>query len=161
VAVVLTLVQTKQIRINMYIRVTLYGGNLIILWLFHLGISCTVVALTCTVVAFTCFVLCGCFGNMCTCMHCVLYCFVYTWMRLYRQPHTCCAACVELNDKDSSIMSTGPICGLLHSIHCMYTALWVLYMCSNLKMTHVSRNTLLNKQQILYVLMTVIYVQGL
>jgi len=34
----------------MYIRVTLYCGNLIILWLFHLGISCIVFVLICTVV---------------------------------------------------------------------------------------------------------------
>jgi len=33
----------------MYIRVTLYWGYLIILWLFHLGVSCTVVVLTCFV----------------------------------------------------------------------------------------------------------------
>jgi len=32
-----------------YIRVTLYCGHLIILWLFHLGISCTVLVLICTV----------------------------------------------------------------------------------------------------------------
>ena len=48
-------------------KVTLYWGYLIILWLFHLGISCTVFVLTC-------FVMCGCFGNMCNCIYCVLYC---------------------------------------------------------------------------------------
>ena len=42
----------------MYIRVTLYWGYLIILWLFNLGISCTVFILTCTVVVLTCFVMC-------------------------------------------------------------------------------------------------------
>ena len=31
----------------MYIRVTLYWGYLIVLWLFHLGVSCTVFVLTC------------------------------------------------------------------------------------------------------------------
>jgi len=35
----------------MYIRVTLYWGHLIILWLFNLGISCTVFGLTCTVIS--------------------------------------------------------------------------------------------------------------
>jgi hypothetical protein len=43
----------------MYITVTLYWGYLIILWLFHLGISCTVVVLTCTIVVLTSFVMCG------------------------------------------------------------------------------------------------------
>jgi hypothetical protein len=38
----------------MYIRVILYWGYLIVLWLFHLGISCTVFVLTCTVVVLTC-----------------------------------------------------------------------------------------------------------
>jgi len=43
----------------------------IILWLFHLGVSCTAVVLTCFVM-YGCvcvvFVMCGCFGNMCTCL---------------------------------------------------------------------------------------------
>jgi hypothetical protein len=26
------------------------------------------------------FVMCGCFGNMCTCIYCVLYCFVYIYI---------------------------------------------------------------------------------
>jgi hypothetical protein len=39
-------------KVAMYIRVTLYCGRLIILWLFHLGISCTVLVLICTVVGF-------------------------------------------------------------------------------------------------------------
>jgi len=46
--------------------------NLIILWLFHFGISCTVFVLTCTVAVLTCFVMCGCFGNMCTCIYCIV-----------------------------------------------------------------------------------------
>jgi hypothetical protein len=28
---------------------------------------------SCTVVVLTCFVMCGCFGNMCTCIYCILY----------------------------------------------------------------------------------------
>jgi hypothetical protein len=43
-----------------YIRVTLYCGHLIILWLFHLDISCTVFVLICTVVVLYCFVVCVC-----------------------------------------------------------------------------------------------------
>ena len=38
---------------DMYIRVTLYWGCLIIWWLFYLGISCMVVVVTCVV-------MCGC-----------------------------------------------------------------------------------------------------
>jgi len=25
-------------------------------------------------------VMCGCFGNMCTCIYCVFYCFVYVYL---------------------------------------------------------------------------------
>jgi hypothetical protein len=42
----------------MYIRVPLYGGHLIILRLFHLGVSCTVFVLLCTVVVLYCYVMC-------------------------------------------------------------------------------------------------------
>jgi hypothetical protein len=28
------------------------------------------------------FVMCGCFGNMCTCIYCVLYCFIYVYLFL-------------------------------------------------------------------------------
>jgi hypothetical protein len=41
----------------------------------------------------------------------------------YRQPYECRAACEELNEKDSSIINTEPMFGLLHSIYCMYTTL--------------------------------------
>jgi hypothetical protein len=64
----------------MYTRVTLYWGYLLVLWLFHLGISCNVFVLTYTVVVLSCFLMCGrvcmcgCFGNMHTCIYCVLYC---------------------------------------------------------------------------------------
>jgi hypothetical protein len=34
-------------------------------------------------VVLTCFVMCGCFGNMCTCSYCVLYCFVYVYLFLF------------------------------------------------------------------------------
>jgi hypothetical protein len=44
----------------MYISVTLYCGNLIILWLFHLGISWTVFVLNCTVVVLYSIVMCEC-----------------------------------------------------------------------------------------------------
>jgi hypothetical protein len=29
------------------------------------------------------FVMCGCFGNMCSCIYCVLYCFVYVYLFLF------------------------------------------------------------------------------
>jgi hypothetical protein len=48
----------------MYIIVTVYCGHLIILWLFHLGISSTVFVLNCTVVVLYCFVMCEC---VCVC----------------------------------------------------------------------------------------------
>jgi hypothetical protein len=44
---------------------------------------------TCTVVVLTGVVMCGsfdncvCFGNMCTCTYCVLYCFVYEYLFLF------------------------------------------------------------------------------
>ena len=78
----------------MYIRVTLYCGHLIILWLFHLGISCVVFVSICIVVVLYCFVMCvcvcvcvvlcvcmcGCFGNMYT----VLWLrFFLTWLRFF------------------------------------------------------------------------------
>ena len=84
---------------TMYIRVTLHWGDLIILWLFHLGISCTVFVLTCAVVVLTCFVMCVCVGFvMCWCEYvwvclyllcfvffvlCFLYCFVYVYLFLF------------------------------------------------------------------------------
>jgi len=40
---------------TMYIRVTLYWGYLIVLWLFHSGVSCTVVVLVICVLVFTVF----------------------------------------------------------------------------------------------------------
>jgi len=27
--------------------------------------------------------MCGCFGNMCICIYCVLYCFVYVYLPLF------------------------------------------------------------------------------
>jgi hypothetical protein len=45
-------------KITMYIIVTLYRGYLIVLWLFNLDASCTVVVLTC-------FIMCGC---VCVCV---------------------------------------------------------------------------------------------
>ena len=71
---------------TMYIRVTLHWAYLIILWLVHFGVSCTVVILTC-------FVMFGCFDNMCACIYCVfccLYCvfcivsFMYIYSYLFR-----------------------------------------------------------------------------
>jgi hypothetical protein len=64
-------------------------GYLIKLWLFHWGISCTVVVLICFVMCgcvcvCVCvgFVMCGCFGDTCNCIYCVfvLFCFVCTML---------------------------------------------------------------------------------
>jgi hypothetical protein len=70
----------------MYVRVTLYWGYLIILWLFNLDISCTVFALTCCIkCGCVCmgFVMCRCFGNTCICIYCVLYGFTVFLFRSY------------------------------------------------------------------------------
>jgi hypothetical protein len=57
----------------MYIRMTLYCWYLIILRLFHLGISCTVFVLICTVMVLYCFVMCV--GVWCVCVSvCVCVC---------------------------------------------------------------------------------------
>ena len=59
----------------LYIRVTLYCVYLIILWLFHLGISCNVFVLICTVVVLCCFVIvCVC---VCVCVGFVMCVFVW------------------------------------------------------------------------------------
>ena len=63
----------------MCIRMTLYCEHLIILRLFHLGVSCTVFVLICTVVVLYCFVMCGCmcgFCNMCVCLCVCVWVFV-------------------------------------------------------------------------------------
>jgi hypothetical protein len=76
----------------MYIRVTLYWGYLVILWLVHLGVSWTVGFVTCTAIVLNCFVMCGSFCNMCNCIYCVLFClycvccivcFVYIFCYLF------------------------------------------------------------------------------
>jgi hypothetical protein len=65
---------------TMHIRVTLYWGYLIVLWLFHLVciLYCGCFDLFFNVWMCVCvgFVMCGCFGNMCTFIYCVLYRFV-------------------------------------------------------------------------------------
>ena len=73
---------------TMYFRVTFYWGYLTVLWLFHLGVSCTVVVSTCFVMCGLVYVgmfwqVCGCSGNMCTCIYCVLYC-LYCVFVLFR-----------------------------------------------------------------------------
>jgi len=87
-------------KINMHIRVTLYWGYLIVLWLFDFSrISCIVVVLTCFVmcecvcvcVCVDCVMcgcvyvwvvwqLCACFSNKCNCIYCVLCSFVYLYI---------------------------------------------------------------------------------
>jgi hypothetical protein len=61
------------------IRVTLYYGYVIILWLFHLGISCTVCfnlycggfILFCNVCVYVC---------VCVCVCVCVYVYVYVWV---------------------------------------------------------------------------------
>ena len=67
---------------------TLHQGDfilraLIILWLFHLGLSCTVFVLICTVVVLYCFVMCVCVCVcVCVCM-CVCVSFCNVWLFWY------------------------------------------------------------------------------
>jgi hypothetical protein len=67
---------------------------------FHLCISWTVVVVACTVVVLTCFVMCGflmcvSFGNMYTCIYCVLYCLycVFVLFRLGMFSYLFCLYC--------------------------------------------------------------------
>jgi hypothetical protein len=70
-----------------------YWGYLIILWLFNLGISCTVVVVTCTVVVVMCWCMYVCVGVLvirvfvftvfCLSVLCFLYCFVYVYLFLF------------------------------------------------------------------------------
>jgi len=82
---------------TMYIRVTLYWGYLMYCDYFVWCVSCSVVVLTC-------FVMCGwvhmgCFGNMCTCIYCVLYYLhcVFVLFRLCTFIFICfaCASCKD------------------------------------------------------------------
>ena len=80
---------------TMHIKVTLYWGYLIVLWLFYLVciLYCGCFNLFCNmwVSVGGGFVMCGCFGKMCTCIYCVfvlfrlcifiLICFVCTSVR--------------------------------------------------------------------------------
>jgi hypothetical protein len=60
-----------------------YRGNLIILWIFHLGISCTVFVLIFTVVVLNCFVMCVCVC-VCVCIYgWVMWC-VGVWAEVFR-----------------------------------------------------------------------------
>ena len=59
--------------LNLLSFITLYWGYLIILCIYHLGVSCTGVVLTCFVMC-RCVCVCECFGNVWTCIYCVLYC---------------------------------------------------------------------------------------
>jgi hypothetical protein len=80
--------EVRGAKSTMYIRVNLYWGSLIVLWLLHLLCICTVVVLTGFVMCVWLYVgvfrqFCGCFGNMCTCIYCVLYCSVYVYLFLF------------------------------------------------------------------------------
>ena len=71
------------VEFTIYIRVTLHWGYLILLWLFYLvcTLYCSCFKLFCNVWVSECVSVCvwggeGCFGNMCTCIDCVLVLFV-------------------------------------------------------------------------------------
>jgi hypothetical protein len=74
----------------MYIMVALYWGNYSILWLFHLGISCTVFVLICTVMVLNCFVMCVCVcvracvvGWVLWCVGVLVMCILWIWTCFY------------------------------------------------------------------------------
>jgi len=67
----------------MYIRLTLYWGYMILLWLFLLvcilycgcfNLFYNLWVCVCECVCGGVLKLCGCFGNTCKCIYCVLYC---------------------------------------------------------------------------------------
>jgi hypothetical protein len=64
-------------KVAMYIKMTLYCGHLIILWLFHLGISCNAFVLICTVVVFCNVCVCVCVGGGAGCNVCVFWWYAY------------------------------------------------------------------------------------
>ena len=95
---------------TMHIRLTLYWGYLIVVWLFHLVciLCCGCLNWFCNVWVCVCVGVCmcgfcnvwvcvcvgvcmsGCFGNMCTCIYCALYClycvfvlFLYVYLFLF------------------------------------------------------------------------------
>jgi len=55
---------------TLYIKVTLYWGTWLYCDCFIWCVSCIVVVVTCCVCVSL--VMCGCFGNICTCIECVL-----------------------------------------------------------------------------------------
>jgi hypothetical protein len=63
----------------MHNKVTLYSRYL--MYFFILYVSCTVVVLTCIVMCVRVYV--GVFGDMCTCIYCVLY-FWYCFFVMFR-----------------------------------------------------------------------------
>jgi len=71
-------VTVKFLGTKVPIRVTLYWGYLIVFWLFNLIciLYCVCCNVFCNVWVCVCvgLVMCECFGNMCTCIYCVLYC---------------------------------------------------------------------------------------
>ena len=86
--------------ISTILRVILHWGYLIILWLFHLGLSCTMVVWTCFVICgCVCvdFVMCRCFGNMCTCIYCRLYCLYFVFCIVsFVYTYSYCFVCINL-----------------------------------------------------------------
>ena len=66
---------------TMYIRVNAYWSAGYLTISFGCTLYCGCLNLFCNVWVCVCvgFVMCGCFGNMCTCIYCVLYCLYYVF----------------------------------------------------------------------------------
>ena len=134
----------------MYIRVTLYWGYLIILWLFHLGISCTVFVLICTVVVLYCFVICvgvcmcvcvgfvmcGCFGNMYTST------LRLPWLRFFRAFSSVVRQIPGWNSQRWGTVRTLPNYLLFVLFYVLFVCKCVLYYChrvsTQLQLTDIS-----------------------
>ena len=93
-------------RSGVCIRVTLCWAYLIVLLLFHLVciLRCGCSNLFCNVWVCVCVgsVKCGCFGNMCTCIYCVLCCFfmyIYSYLFcLYQSKDYCHRVASQLQE---------------------------------------------------------------
>ena len=104
----------------MYITVNLYCGYLIILWLFHLGVSCTVFVVLCAVVVL---LLCDVpvwvcvFCNVWVCVVCV--CFVMcgrVWCVCFVM---CVCVCVCGRERENRALYTDFVCV------CVCVCVWV------------------------------------
>ena len=108
---VVSYVEVHRDKITMYVRVNLYSGYLIVLWLFYLvcilycgccNLFCNKWVCVCVgvcmcggVYVWVCICVgvcvCGCFGNKCTCISCVFVFFLLCIFILnrYESKHYC------------------------------------------------------------------------